>query len=170
MITNGTKTYEYSADNRLILAKNNGQDVASYIFNGLGQRIKKTITGGLTTQYAYGLQGELLVELDAQGLPSLEYYYLNGEPVAMRNVAPNSAEVDVTVDNRDAGAISSTIWVGATSTPGYIGSDYQYFLAGSPPLVPPGGHTIDNVDAAFSTVGTWPISTSPTSSTLSWSF
>ncbi|MBI3560575.1 MAG: RHS domain-containing protein, partial [Gammaproteobacteria bacterium] len=48
----------------------------------LNQRITKTVNG-ITTTYVYGLNGELLAELDPAGVTQVEYYYLNGVPVAV---------------------------------------------------------------------------------------
>ncbi|MBI3560569.1 MAG: RHS domain-containing protein [Gammaproteobacteria bacterium] len=48
----------------------------------MNQRITKTVNG-ITTTYVYGLNGELLAELDPAGVTQVEYYYLNGVPVAV---------------------------------------------------------------------------------------
>jgi RHS repeat-associated protein len=58
------------------------QELARYTYNAMGQRVTKTASG-ITTYYLYGLEGELLAELDATGAPQVEYIHLNGAPLAM---------------------------------------------------------------------------------------
>jgi RHS repeat-associated protein len=78
----GTWTYTHNVNNRLVAANDSGTPVASYVYNALGQRISKNV-GGSTTQFIYGLNGELLAELDGSGTVLREYVYLNGAPLAV---------------------------------------------------------------------------------------
>jgi RHS repeat-associated protein len=55
---------------------------AQYRYNPLGQRVAKTVDG-VTTRFVYGLNGQLLAELDEAGSVLQEYVYLDGIPVAV---------------------------------------------------------------------------------------
>ncbi len=50
--TNGTTTYEWDADNRLVDVKQGGTTLASFVYDGLGRRSQK-ISGGVTHTYVY---------------------------------------------------------------------------------------------------------------------
>lgn len=56
--------------------------VASYEYNALGQRIRKT-TQTATTYYAYNTTGQLIAELDSTGQVQASYLYLEDEPLAV---------------------------------------------------------------------------------------
>ena len=156
-LNQGNWTYSYTPDNRLETAGESGSLVATYAYNGLGQRVGKQTSTGTVTGYVYGLTGELLAELDVAGTPLAEYIYLNGQPLALRQYASGSGTaVDQIVDNRDAGTTASGSWAGSTVVAGFAGSDYQHHTAST---VPPGGTLVDNGGAGFSVTGTWPAST-----------
>jgi RHS repeat-associated protein len=56
LIGDGSKTYEWDANNRLIAVKQGGSTLASFTYGGGGRRSTKT-AGGVTTTYVYdGLQ------------------------------------------------------------------------------------------------------------------
>ena len=55
----------YDAEERLIQVKDEGQEIASYQYDPLGRRIKKS-ANGQTTYYLYNAQG-LIAELNASG-------------------------------------------------------------------------------------------------------
>jgi YD repeat-containing protein len=77
-----SRTYVYSPGfNYLTQALDNGSPVANYTYNTLNQRVAKQ-TGGMTTSYAYGLDGFLRVETP-QGGTAREYIYLDGQPLAV---------------------------------------------------------------------------------------
>lgn len=57
--------------------------IGSYVYNGLGQRVSKTLTAGTVTQNRYGTDGALLSELDGSGAVQREYIYLNGQLLAV---------------------------------------------------------------------------------------
>ncbi len=63
-----------------------------YVYNPLGQRIKK-IHGGLTTNYHYDKDGRLIGESDVLGNLTQLYIYLNGVPFA--NVKINGTNEDI---------------------------------------------------------------------------
>lgn len=77
--------FTYSEANRLKSFSGNGHN-ASYTYNGLGQRTRKSGSIG-TTDFYYDEQGQLLAELDGSGSILREYVYLDGQPLAL--VKPN---------------------------------------------------------------------------------
>jgi len=101
--------------------------IASYIYNGLGQRINKA-AGGSGKQFLYGTDGALMAELDAAGTVLREYIYLNNSLLAVLDhglPVPGRVE-DVVVDNGTAHAG----WSINTSKKDY-GSNYLYSEGGS---------------------------------------
>ncbi|MHB8744318.1 MAG: RHS domain-containing protein, partial [Sulfuricaulis sp.] len=83
MLSNGIWSYAYSAHNRMTQAKQNNAIVGSYSYNGLGQRIVKTLANGKGREFLYGQNGELLVETDQGGTVLTEYIYLDGTLLAL---------------------------------------------------------------------------------------
>jgi len=77
----GARTYEYNNAGRLFKVYEGGSLVATYIYNALGQRTRKTTTSG-TAVYHYDLAGQLISETSASGAAQKDYVYLNGMPVA----------------------------------------------------------------------------------------
>lgn len=71
----------YDAENKITSAWGGNNQAQLYQYDGLGQRIKRTVDGVQTWQ-VYGISGELLAEYSANGaanLPLKEYGYRNGE-------------------------------------------------------------------------------------------
>lgn len=89
----GSIAYTYSDRGRLS-AVANGSVTASYLYNGIGQRISKT--GALpqfgANVYAYDEQGQLLGEYQATGVSQQETVYLGGLPVVVLKPDAVSAE------------------------------------------------------------------------------
>ena len=54
----------------------------NYQYNGLGQRVSKTLNG-VTTYFIYDTQGRMLAELDGQGNTTREYVYSDDDLVAL---------------------------------------------------------------------------------------
>ena len=79
----GNWTYSYTPHYRLKDAGNGSGLVASFAYNGLGQRVKKNSTTSYARRFFYGQNGELLAETDVNGYPLVEYLYLNGELLAI---------------------------------------------------------------------------------------
>lgn len=75
----------YDAQNRLATVKINGQQVAEYRYNSLGQRIAKLTGQGFTT-YLYGPDGQLLAETDYSSAGAQQrrqaYLWLDSMPLA----------------------------------------------------------------------------------------
>lgn len=75
----------YDAQNRLATVKINGQQVAEYRYNSLGQRVAKLTGQGFTT-YLYGPDGQLLAETDYSSAGTQQrnqaYLWLDSMPLA----------------------------------------------------------------------------------------
>jgi RHS repeat-associated protein len=110
----GSRTYTYNALNRLIRAYEGSTQIAGYSYNGLGQRITKQ-AGNAITSFAYGIEGQLLVE--TSGTTAREYLYLNGEPLAVMDqaVATGSPTVTVTTVPALLGSSLNVTWSGIAS-------------------------------------------------------
>lgn len=66
-----TRSYSYNDDNRMVSAGS-----ATYSYNALGQRVRKTVSG-VTTDFIYSPAGQLLAEGTTK-----QYIYFAGQPVA----------------------------------------------------------------------------------------
>ncbi len=83
--TGPDRLFAYSAHNRLLQVSEDDGAVTilgEYAYNGLGQRVRKD-AGGESSEYRYGLAGELLAILDDTGQPVRELVYLNSQPLAV---------------------------------------------------------------------------------------
>ena len=78
---NTDNTFVYGENNRLKEAGIGGSPLASYTYNGRGERVKKL--GATTTYYYYDQGGQLIAELDGSGNTVREYVYLDGQPLAL---------------------------------------------------------------------------------------
>jgi RHS repeat-associated protein len=81
--SDGTRTFTYNYDNRLIQVSAGQTLIAEYACDGFGRRVKKTV-GSETVLFHYDYDGNLISETDGSGSPLRDYIYLNGEPVAMK--------------------------------------------------------------------------------------
>ncbi|EHY9845526.1 RHS repeat-associated core domain-containing protein [Vibrio splendidus] len=80
-IGRGTDVFVYDAFNRLTEATVNGE-TSTYHYNSAHQRVRKS-AGGVDVLYVYGVDGELLAEVDAgTGQTQREYVWLDGQLVA----------------------------------------------------------------------------------------
>jgi RHS repeat-associated protein len=70
--SDGTKTYEWDAENRLTAVKQAGSTLASFTYDGQGRRASKT-SGGVTTTYIY--EGSQFLEERPGGGESKRYVY-----------------------------------------------------------------------------------------------
>jgi RHS repeat-associated protein len=80
-ITENTKQYIYNQNQRLIKAMENSTVLGEYVYNGNGQRVKKTVNGQ-TTIFHYDQNGLLIAESTETGTITNEYIYLNDKPLA----------------------------------------------------------------------------------------
>jgi RHS repeat-associated protein len=79
--SHGLRALTYNSANRLYQVLEQGLVVATYVYNGLGQRVQK-ITNSGTTLYHYGLDGELIAETNASARLR-DYLWLDGQPLAL---------------------------------------------------------------------------------------
>lgn len=80
-ITENTKQYIYNQNQRLIKVAEDSSIKGEYVYNGKGQRIKKTSKGS-STIFHYNLQGQLIAETAVDGVTQVDYVNLNGQPLA----------------------------------------------------------------------------------------
>ena len=148
----------YNKGNRLRQVNLNGTPVYYYLYNALGERVKKTVGADLR-HFHYDRDGKLIAETSTTGAVILEYAWLDGLPIGEFTNAPGGTPpASVQVDNGDAGASFTGNWTTATAGSGYIGSNYRQHV---PETVPAGGIVIDNSSAQFSTLGIWTTETAP---------
>jgi len=161
----GSTTYglAYNKANRLAEVSLNGTADTGYLYNALGERVKKapaaTPTAG--THFHYDRDGKLIAETDSTGAVIREYAWLGSLPIGeFTNASAGTPPDQIQIDNTDAGASFTGSWTTATAGSGYIGSNYHKYepLSGG---APPGGTTIDNGSANFKTLGIWPTATTP---------
>ena len=79
-ITKATDTFVYGDENRLSRHTQSGANT-DYLYNALGQRVKKTGPGG-TYRYVYDLDGKLLAEYAGASLAK-EYLWMGGQLVGL---------------------------------------------------------------------------------------
>ena len=78
----------YNNDGRLATLNPGKKTVlASYTYDGFGQRLFKTISSTYGGIYQYGQDGMLLEEMDASSVAQVDYIYLNGRPISTLNPA-----------------------------------------------------------------------------------
>jgi RHS repeat-associated protein len=124
-------TYSYTSHNRLIEVTDepSSTTVGTYQYDGLGQRVSKTTPAGIT-KFVYGLNGELLAELDDTGKVLHEYVYLNGIPIADLyeevTEAQPSGQTEVVVDSNGSSAlIVGSNWQQKSSSAALNGTYWQ---------------------------------------------
>jgi RHS repeat-associated protein len=83
VIGDGTFTYDYDSENRLIQVTN-GTDAITYGYDGEGRRISQTINGE-TTIFAYGVGLNVLTEFSGTGVPKFDYIYAGSRNIARIN-------------------------------------------------------------------------------------
>ena len=77
----------YNQNNRLIRVEENSTILGEYIYNGLGQRIWKAVSGVTTTNFHYDFDGNIIAESDENGNFSKEYLYNGQNRLSMVDVA-----------------------------------------------------------------------------------
>jgi YD repeat-containing protein len=90
--TDGTFRYDYddaSTLRRVVQAGNNTL-IATYTYDGKGQRIKKERPGSLPVYTVHGPAGQVLLEYDAQRQVATEYFYLGTRQLGRRATLQSS--------------------------------------------------------------------------------
>ncbi|MGB6686312.1 MAG: DUF6531 domain-containing protein, partial [Terracidiphilus sp.] len=75
----------YNQDAQLSAVNAGSGALASYTYDGFGQRLIKTVSASYGEIYQYGQDGVLLEETNSSGVAQADYIYLNGRPVAVLN-------------------------------------------------------------------------------------
>ena len=88
VVADGVYAYTWDALNRLIRITENGSVIASYGYDSQNRRISKTV-GSQTILYHYDLDSRLIAETLADGTPIRDYFWLDGEPLAVREYQAN---------------------------------------------------------------------------------
>lgn len=78
----GTLSFIYDQNNQLKEVKKGETTIATYTYNGLGQRVKKEV-GEDATIYHYDLDGKLIAESLPNGTTTKEYLYMGKVRIAM---------------------------------------------------------------------------------------
>jgi RHS repeat-associated protein len=82
MLDLGDRGYSYTKHNRLFEVYDGGVLKATYLYNGLGQRISKILPDSTGKYFIYDTDGKLMAETDINGNVLFEYLYLNGQLLA----------------------------------------------------------------------------------------
>jgi RHS repeat-associated protein len=77
-----TRTFVYDFSNQLIRVEDNGTTIAQYVYNGIGQRIKKNAQGSVRV-FHYNHLGYLISETTDTGETLVEYIYLDNKLLAL---------------------------------------------------------------------------------------
>jgi RHS repeat-associated protein len=76
------RTFIYDLSNQLIRVEDNGTPIAQYVYNGIGQRIKKNAQGSVRV-FHYNHLGYLISETTETGQTLVEYIYLGNKLLAL---------------------------------------------------------------------------------------
>jgi len=79
------RTFVYNQDNRLVRVEDDVNIIGEYTYNGLGQRIVKTV-GAETTVFHYGFDDKIIAESSSEGTFRREYLYMGNGPAALIDV------------------------------------------------------------------------------------
>jgi RHS repeat-associated protein len=88
LTSDGVSAYTWDALNRLVKVEKAGAVVATYGYDSQNRRIRKTV-GAKVTHYHYDNNNLLIGEALADGTLLRDYFYLNGEPIALREYEQN---------------------------------------------------------------------------------
>jgi RHS repeat-associated protein len=78
----GNKAYVYNQSSRLVEVRENGNTIAEYEYNAMGQRLIKKV-GDNTTIFHYDFDGNIVAESRPDGTMIFEYLYLGSNRLAM---------------------------------------------------------------------------------------
>ena len=87
LVSAGGRVFVYDGLNRLIKVEDQGTVVATYGYDSSNRRIRKTV-GSTTTCYLYDINSQLIAE-SVDGTVAREYFYLDGQPLALREYQSN---------------------------------------------------------------------------------
>ncbi len=79
--SSNNRTFIYDLSNQLLLVDENGTTIAEYVYNGIGQRIKKNAQGSVRV-FHYNQLGYLISETTDTGQTLVEYIYIGSSLLA----------------------------------------------------------------------------------------
>jgi RHS repeat-associated protein len=144
--------FTYGEDNRLTEVIDATVTMATYVYNGRGERVKKETAAG-TTLYHYDLNGQLLAETDAAGALLREYVYLDGTPIAILEPGTGGSPDpnEQIVDDGDAGFSTTDAWTPFTNANSFQLDKQTH----DPNGLSPDGVLLDDADASTEVYGGW---------------
>lgn len=92
VLNDGTTTYTYDAENRILTATNSISGTSTYVYDANGRRIQKTTSAG-TVNFIYDMAGHEMVEVNASGGWSREEIYLGGQHLATYSGGPTGTTI-----------------------------------------------------------------------------
>ena len=114
-VAKGPLGFTYDDTNRMTQASASGLIVGDYVYNGKGERVKKT-AAGITTVFHYDSAGLLIAETDTLGNVLREYVYLDGQPLALIEPADEPADIVLDSVTSSAATDSSLTWSHSVGT------------------------------------------------------
>ena len=118
----GTFTATYDARGRMKSIAI-GASTTTYLYDAIGQRVRKSGGPAGTVNYVYDEEGRLLGEYDANGAATREFVWLGDMPLAVL------ATTEIVKDNGTIGTNFVGTWATATTPTGYYGSNYRTHVA-----------------------------------------
>ena len=74
------KTLIFNQNNRLVQVNKNTDIIGEYVYNGLGQRVTKTVAG-LTIVFLYDFDGNIIAKGQPDGTLSSDFLYMFGNRI-----------------------------------------------------------------------------------------
>lgn len=135
----GQGTRIYDAENRMVAAQSASSQMSAYVYNGDGQRVRKS-DAGKVFWYIYGMEDELIAEYNAAASPNStlkEYGYRNDKllvvadgPAASTSQTHGAGVSNVALAANGATASASSQYNGQFPVAGAINGDrYHLYLA-----------------------------------------
>ncbi len=118
--TMGDKSLIYNQNNRLIQVVENAATLGEYVYNGQGQRIKKT-AGGETTVFHWDQFGNVIGESDTEGNFSATYVYLGMTRLAALKTGATQNEITVHVTTDEGRTLAGIKVYAFTDSGAYTG-------------------------------------------------
>lgn len=120
VVSIGDQNFTIDRNERIQEVRKSGTLVATYQYNGIGQRVQKSVQANTESsrRFIYSTDGKLLAEMNLAGEPVRDYVYLDGKLVSMVDAASaNTADVSIGFKKtdgkfkKDTGTISYQIIV-----------------------------------------------------------
>lgn len=100
-------------DRKIVQGETVDSEIARYTYNSRNQRTRKQ-TPDADIHYVYGQRGELLAEINGEGISLREYIYFNNRPIAVANATftyePPESGPETLLDDSSPGTSSNGTW------------------------------------------------------------